>query len=61
LTGSFSKSLARRSLKTGEKPSTFGVSDSHIYEIKSFKPVAEKGGLPDASSYKTQPNAQISE
>jgi len=48
-------------LKAGEKPSTFGVSYSHIYEIRSFNPVAEKGGFPVASSNKTQPRAHISE
>jgi len=37
-------------LNTGENPSTLGVSDSHIYDIRSFKPVAEKGGFPEANS-----------
>ena len=38
-----------------EKPSTSGVSCSQIYVIKSLRPVAENGGLPVASSKRTQP------
>ena len=61
MTGSFSNSLANKSLNPAEKPSTLGVSDSHIYEIRSLRPVAEKGGLPVANSNRTHPSAQISE